>query len=109
VEREVETQWLGSKKRIKLRGVYTVRAGFDLTQPFAVQVDGKRVRTELPPARILSVDQKDIEILAYENGLWNRIATTELESELRGLPIMARQKASEAGCRKRRWSSSPRG
>jgi hypothetical protein len=100
VEREVEHQWLGSKKRIKLRGVYTVRAGFDLTQPFHVDVEGRRIRAELPPPKILSVDQKDVEILAYNNGLWNRIDPKELESELRALPILARQKASEAGLQK---------
>jgi len=97
VEREMEHEWLGSKKRIKLRGVYHVKAGFDLTQPFSVRVDDRTISTTLPPPRILSVDQQDIEVLAFENGIWNRIRAEDLEGEIRSLPILARQKAGETG------------
>jgi hypothetical protein len=97
VEREMEHEWLGSKKRIKLRGVYHVKAGFDLTQPFSVRVDDRTISTTLPPPRILSVDQQDIEVLALENGIWNRIRAEDLEGEIRSLPILARQKAGETG------------
>ena len=97
VERETEHEWLGSKKRIKLRGVYLVKAGFDLTQPFSVKVDENRIRTELPPPRILSVDQVEVEVMAFENGVWNRISPSDIESEIRALPVLARQKASEGG------------
>lgn len=100
VERETEHEWLGSKKRIRLRGSYQVRAGFDLTQPFSVRVDGQRIHTELPAPKILSVDTVDTEVLVFENGLWNKISPTELESELRALPVLARQKASESGLQK---------
>ena len=100
VEREMEHEWLGSKKRIRLRGTYQVKAGFDLTQPFTVRVDGARIETKLPPPRILSVDSKDIEVTVFENGLWNKISPAELENELRALPMLARQKAGEAGLQK---------
>lgn len=101
VERETEQEWLGSKKRIKLRGVYQVRAGFDLTQPFTVRIDDdRRIRVEVPPAKILSVEQVDVEVLAYEHGLWNKIQPSELEAELRQLPLLARAKASQAGMQK---------
>ncbi len=100
VEREMEHEWLGSKKRMRLRGTYLVRAGFDLTQPFAVRVEGDRITTTLPPAKILSVDSKDIEVTVFESGLWNKISPAELESELRALPILARKKAGEAGLQK---------
>jgi hypothetical protein len=100
VEREMEHEWLGSKKRIKLRGVYEVKAGFDLTQPFTVRVDDRTISTALPPPRILSVDQKEIEVLVFENGIWNRIRPEDVESEVRALPIVARQKAGETGIQK---------
>ena len=100
VEREMEHEWLGSKKRIKLRGVYHVKAGFDLTQPFTVRVDDRTITTALPPPRILSVDQKDIEVLAFENGIWNRIRPEDVESAVRALPVVARQKAAESGIQK---------
>jgi hypothetical protein len=54
----------------------------------------------LPPPRILSVDQQDIEVLAFENGIWNRIRAEDLEAEIRTLPVLARQKAAETGIQK---------
>ena len=100
VEREFEHEWLGSTKRMRLRGTYQIRAGFDLTQPFSVKVNGRGIQTILPPPRILSVDSKDIEVTVFENGLWNKISPAELENELRALPLLARQKAGEAGLQK---------
>lgn len=100
VERETEQRWLGSTKRLRLRGSYEVRAGFDLTKPFQVRVEGTKLLVELPPPRILSVDQKDIEVLNYDSGLWNKIQPDQLESELNTLPFLARQKATEAGLQK---------
>ena len=100
VEREMEHEWLGSKKKMRLRGTYLVKAGFDLTQPFSVRVDGSRIETKLPPPQILSVDTKDIEVTVFENGLWNKISPAELENELRALPVLARQKAGESGLQK---------
>lgn len=100
VEHEMEHEWLGSKKRIRLRGTYQIKAGFDLTQPFSVRVEGSRIETRMPPPRILSVDSKDIEVTVFENGLWNKISPAELENELRTLPNLARQKAGEAGLQK---------
>jgi hypothetical protein len=100
VEHDMEHEWLGSKKRIRLRGSYVVRAGFDLTQPFSVRVDGRKIETDLPPPKILSIDAKDTEVLVFENGLWNKIGAEELENELRALPVLARQKASQAGLQK---------
>lgn len=97
VEREMEHEWLGSKKRIRIRGTYSIRAGFDLTQPFIVRIEDRRIFTELPPAQILAIDPLNVEVLAFENGLWNKVSATELEAELRALPALARRKAAESG------------
>jgi hypothetical protein len=100
VERETQHDWLGSSKKIKLRGTYEVKAGFDLTKPFTVNVVDKRIIIEVPPPRILSIEQTDTEVLAMENGLWNKVKATDLEGELRSLPILARQRATETGLQK---------
>ncbi len=100
VERDFEHQWLGSRKRMRMSGSYDVRAGFDLTKPFNVKVEDKKVIVEVPPPRILSVDQTDIEVLAFESGLWNRVQPQDLEAELRTLPLQARSRATEAGLQK---------
>ena len=100
VERELEHECLGSTKRIRLSGTYDVRAGFDLTKPFNVTVQDRKVTVEVPPPRILSVDQREIEVLSFENGLWNRVKPTDLEEELRALPLQARARATKAGLQK---------
>src|SRR4029453_8619332 len=97
VEREMEHEWFGSKKRIRLRGTFIVKAGFDLREQFAVQIDGRRIRAQLPPPKILSIDPKETEVLALENGLWNKINPKELEGELQALPELARSKAVQTG------------
>jgi hypothetical protein len=97
VEREMEHEWFGSKKRIRLRGTFNVKAGFDLREQFAVQIDGRKIRAKLPPPKILSIDPKETEVLALENGLWNKINPKELEVELQALPELARSKAVQTG------------
>src|SRR5436190_939909 len=100
VEREMEHEWLGSRKRIKIRATYQVRAGFDLTQPFSVRIEGRKITTDLPAPKILAIDPRDTEVLVLENGLWNKISPTDLEGELRILPDQARRKAFETGLTK---------
>lgn len=100
VERELEHAWMGSTKRVRVRGTFRVKAGFDLTQPFSVafsDAPGAPVRIELPAPRILSVETLQTEILAYENGLWNKISTKILEGEINALPNAARAKALRGG------------
>ena len=38
-----------------------------------------------------------MDVLAFENGLWNRISGEDLQSELSILPQLAREKAAESG------------
>ncbi|HET6406355.1 MAG TPA: DUF4230 domain-containing protein [Chthoniobacteraceae bacterium] len=97
VEREMEHEWLGSKKRIRLRGTFNVKAGFDLREQFAVKIEGRHIRAELPPPKILSIDTKDTEVLLLENGFWNKINPKDLEVELQALPELARSKAVQIG------------
>ena len=51
-------------------------------------------------SRASSIDPRDVEVLAFDNGLWNKITPTDLESELRALPDLARRKAAESGLMK---------
>lgn len=112
VDREFTATWLGSTKRLRLRGTYELKAGYDLRgQPFTVRLDGSgdvvsavfpgggssgrrgTVQIELPPARLLGVEQRHVEVLELQNGLWNRIQPGELGDELNALTAQARQKA----------------
>jgi hypothetical protein len=97
VEHEFLHTWAGSTKRVKLHGTFTAKAGFDLQQDVAVDLREDEVAISLPHASILGVEQKQVEVLAFENGFWNRISAGDLESQLATLPELARQKAAESG------------
>lgn len=97
VEHEFNHTWAGSTKRIKLHGIFLVKAGFDLHKDFLVNVRESEIDVRLPPAQILGVEEQRVDVLAFENGLWNRILPADVENELRVLPQLARQKAEAAG------------
>jgi hypothetical protein len=96
-EHELLHTWVGSTKRVKLHGTFVAKAGFDLQHDVAVDVQPNEIVIQLPHASILGLEQKQIEVLAFENGFWNRISAADLENELATLPELARQKAAESG------------
>jgi len=97
VEHDFLHTWLRSSKRVRLHGTFTVKAGFDLQQELAVDVRPDQIVIELPHAQILDVAQDQVDVLAFENGFWNRISGDDVQNELAILPQLARQKATEAG------------
>jgi hypothetical protein len=88
---------VGSSKRVKLHGTFIVKAGFDLEQNLSIDVRPNEIIVQLPHARILGIEQDQVDVLAFENGLWNRISGEDLQSELSILPQLAREKAAESG------------
>src|SRR5256884_372219 len=97
VEHELLHTWAGSSKRIKLHGTFMAKAGFDLQQNLSVDIRPNEIIVRLPHAQILGVEQEQVDVLAFENGLWNRISGQDLQGELSMLPQLARKRAAEAG------------
>jgi len=97
VEHEFLHTWIGSSKRAKLHGTFTVKAGFDLRQNLSVDIRPGEIIIQLPHAQILGIEQNQVDVLAFENGLWNRISGEDVQSELSILPQLAREKAAESG------------
>ena len=95
VKREFLHTWAGSSKRIKLSGAFVAKAGFDLRQDVAVSVRPDEIVIELPHAEIVGIEEKRVDVLALENGLWNRVSGADLQNELAQLPEMARRQAIE--------------
>ena len=95
VEHELAHTWAGSSKRVKLHGTFMVKAGFDLRQGLAIDIRPDEIVVQLPPPQILTVEQKQVDVLAFENGYWNRISGEDVQNELSILPQLARQKATE--------------
>jgi hypothetical protein len=97
VEHDFLHTWMGSSKRVRLHATFTVKAGFDLQQELAVDVRPDQIVIQLPHAQILDVAQDQVDVLAFENGFWNRISGDDVQNELAILPQLARQKATETG------------
>jgi hypothetical protein len=95
VEHELLHTWVGSSKRVKLHGTFIVKAGFDLQQNLSVDIHANEIIVQLPHARILGIEQEQVDVLAFENGLWNRISGQDMQSELSILPELAREKAAD--------------
>ena len=97
VEHELLHTWVGSSKRVKLHGTFIAKAGFDLRKGLSIDIRPDQIMVQLPHAQILGVEQQQVDVLAFENGLWNRISGQDVQSELSALPELAWKKAAESG------------
>jgi hypothetical protein len=81
--------WLGSTKTIHLIGTFTAKAGFDLKEPFTIEIEKSplRVRASLPPPKILSITMDSYRIAADESGWWNRISSDDREAGVGQTPV----------------------
>ncbi|HXX63266.1 MAG TPA: DUF4230 domain-containing protein [Bacteroidota bacterium] len=91
--------WLGSTKTIRLNGVFTAKAGFDLREPFtiAIQRNPLRVDAMLPRPKILSLEMTSYKVAVDESGWWNRISNADREAALGALQATARSQAESSG------------
>ena len=96
VEHELLHTWVGSSKRVKLHDTFIAKAGFDLRKGLSIDIRPNEITVRLPHAQILGVEQQQVEVLAFENGLWNRISGQDVQSELSVLPELAWKKAVES-------------
>jgi len=96
IEHELLHTWVGSSKRVKLHGTFIAKAGFDLRRGLSIDIRPDAITVQLPHAQILGVEQQQMDVLAFENGLWNRISGQDVQSELSVLPELAWKKATES-------------
>jgi hypothetical protein len=96
VEHELLHTWVGSSKRVKLHGTFVAKAGFDLRKGLSIDIHPDQIIVQFPHAQILGVEQQQADVLAFENGLWNRISGQDVQSELSALPQLAWKKAAES-------------
>src|SRR5438270_1526225 len=96
VEHELLHTWVGSSKRVKLHGTFIAKAGFDLRKGLSIDIRPDQIMVQLPHAQILGLEQQQVDVLAFENGLWNRISGQDVQSELSVLPELAWKKAAQS-------------
>ena len=99
VNHEFLHSWAGSTKRIKLHGTFSVKAGFNLQESLSIDVRDNEILVRLPHATILTVEQQQVNVEAFENGYWNRISAADIEKELAALPRLARENALQTDLR----------
>lgn len=99
VERGYEQTWLFSTKRLRSRATYAVKSGYDLGRGVDVHVahDPDVVTVTFPEPELLSLDQQDLEILEWDNGLWNRLNAMDAEEAVDSMRELARERAVAQG------------
>jgi hypothetical protein len=99
VDHQWSHTWLGSTKTLHLKGVFTAKAGFDLRQPFTVDIQKNplRVVASLPPPQLLSLQMERYDILRDESGWWNRISDEDRERAVGDLHKTAHARAEASG------------
>jgi len=95
VENSFENSHFGSTKRMRSRGVYVVKIGYDLTQSIEIveNSDGS-VQVTLPQPKVLSATPASYEELAYQDGLWNKINPQDREAQIAILNAKALHEAA---------------
>jgi hypothetical protein len=85
--------WLHSTKSLELEATFTAKAGFDLTEPFRLNIDPRTgsISADLPAPKLLSLGMSDVRVLQDEDGLWNKLTTEDREIAFRVLEDKARK------------------
>jgi hypothetical protein len=91
-----------TEKKITVSGVYRLKAGYDLHEPFSVAIDPTThaIRATLPPAKILSVEQLGDLTYQGEDSVLNRLSDDERTKAVNALADLARQTAASSTLRR---------
>lgn len=91
--------WLGSTKTLELHGSFTAKAGFDLHEPFTIDIQRSplRVVARMPAPKLLSVQMDSFLVVQDENGWWNRITEEDRTEAVRTLQARARDQSEASG------------
>lgn len=86
-------------KELHVRAIYRLKAGFDLSKPFIVDIDPttNKITAHLPPAEILSVERVGPLTMKEEAGWLARITVEERTELLNKLHTAAEAAAQDSG------------
>jgi hypothetical protein len=99
IDHSWQQTWMGSTKTIQIQGVFTAKAGFDLREPFRIDIERRplHVVAWVPPPKLLSIDMKDYKVLKDEDGWWNNVTRQDREEAVRQIRAEAIEKAKRSG------------
>lgn len=94
-----EHSFVGSTKRMEIKGTFVAKAGYVLKSPMELRFpeDGASVTMVLPDPSILSNEMTRYDIIKDEDGLWNRLNTSDREHAVNALKHAADQFVRESG------------
>ena len=75
-----ENIWAGSRKILHVQGRFRIKAGYKLAGGswfVRLAPDGKGFQVALPAPEVLSCEQEEFQILADDDGWWNKLAADE--------------------------------
>jgi Protein of unknown function (DUF4230) len=88
--------WLGSTKKINIRGTFEAKAGFDLNKRFSIQINDDKALVMLPKPQLLSVESLPDVTFEDENGVWNWVDTEDRSKAMNAFTGDARKYAEQA-------------
>jgi hypothetical protein len=87
--------WLGSTKKINIRGTFEAKAGFDLNKKFSIQINDNSAIVTLPAPELLSVESQGDVKFTDENGVWNWVDTADRSKAMNAFTKDARRYAEQ--------------
>lgn len=99
VDHAWQQTWLRSTKTIQIQAVFTAKAGFDLREPFRIDIETRPlgVVAWMPPPKLLSIDMKEYRVVKDEDGWWNSVTPKDREDAVRQIRAEAIEKAERSG------------
>jgi Protein of unknown function (DUF4230) len=90
--------WLHSTKNLEVEATFTAKAGFDLKEPFRINIDPRTgyISAELPPPKLLSMGMSEVRVLQDEDGFWNKLTAEDRQMAFRALEDKARKKITNS-------------
>lgn len=93
---EWKNTWMGSTKKISIKGTFEAKAGFDLKKKFSIRINENKAVVTLPTPQILSVEPQADITFHDEQGVWNWVDATDRSKAVNAFQTDARTYAAQA-------------
>lgn len=95
-EYEWKNTYLGSTKKITIKGSFEAKAGFDLNKRFALEISDDKALVFLPKPQLLSIESLNDVKFADENGYWNWVNMDDRSKAINAFTSDAKKYAQQA-------------
>jgi hypothetical protein len=95
-EYEWTNTWIGSTKKITIRGTLEAKAGFDLQKKFQIVINDDKAVIKLPAPQLLSLESVGDTEFEDENGVWNWVNEQDRSAAINAFHTDARKYAEQS-------------